>query len=609
MQNMVINTQGCFNLDVLMTPAGTAPAAPTTVKVDISRVNPATDVHVGSSMTNPTWVGLPTGYPMPVEYNIYSLYVPPLVPGSYYIVGDQGVIRSTINFIATLQIRFLVNGNWSNWQDIAKNSTVNAPAGATQAEVKLPEWFTYSGGNSGSNALILNTSTLIGTGNQSLYTLTQSGSYECQTMDGYGPNPTDITDFQLMFHVEQPTIITHPSSQSLTVGDNLSLSVAATGDNLSYQWKKDGNDIFEATNATYTKSNVQTGDAGSYVCTVSNAGGSVTSNAATVTVQTIPVTGVSLDKTTLNLTVGGSETLTATVAPANATNKNVTWSSNNSAVATVNASSGEVTAVTAGTATITATTQEGGFTASCNVTVVVPVTGVTLNKENITLTVGGSETLVATIAPANAANQNVTWSSNAPAVATVNNSGEVTAIAAGAAVITATTQDGGFTASCGVTVTDVAVAVTGVSLDKTTLSLTVGGSETLVATVAPTNAANPTVTWSSNAPAVATVNNSGEVTAIAAGDAVITATTQDGGFTASCGVMVEKAARLHKYLDYSVTDNTVKVWVAGAAEGETFTLQIDGTEAARWEFTIEGNRMYHLRAASTNVILEAWVKK
>ncbi|MDR0715099.1 MAG: hypothetical protein LBF89_12730 [Bacteroidales bacterium] len=69
------------------------------------------------------------------------------------------------------------------------------------------------------------------------------------------------------------------------------------------------------------------------------------------------------------------------------------------------------------------------------------------------------------------------------------------------------------------------------------------------------------------------------------------------------------ATRNHIYLDYSVTDNTVKVWVAGAAEGETFTLQIDGTDAARWEFTIEGNRMYHLRAASTNVILEAWVKK
>ena len=87
------------------------------------------------------------------------------------------------------------------------------------------------------------------------------------------------------------------------------------------------------------------------------------------TTTTVPVTGVTLNKTTLSLTVGGTETLTATVNPTNATNKTVAWSTSNAAVATVNSTSGTVTAVAAGTATITVTTADGNKTATCSVTV------------------------------------------------------------------------------------------------------------------------------------------------------------------------------------------------------------------------------------------------
>jgi LPXTG-motif cell wall-anchored protein len=259
----------------------------------------------------------------------------------------------------------------------------------------------------------------------------------------------------------------------------------------------------------------------------------------------VPVTGVSLDKTSLTLTTGKSGTLTATVAPANASNKAVTWASDNTSVATVD-QNGKVTAVSAGTATITVTTVDGSKTATCTVTVedeivTVPVTGVSLDKTSLTLTTGKSGTLTATVAPANASNKAVSWASSNTSVATVDQNGKVTAVSAGTATITVTTVDGSKTAACSVTVEDevVIVPVTGVSLDKTSITLTTGKSDTLTATVTPAGATNKAVTWASDNTAVATVDQNGKVTAVSAGTATITVTTVDGSKTAACSVTVE----------------------------------------------------------------------
>ena len=171
----------------------------------------------------------------------------------------------------------------------------------------------------------------------------------------------------------------------------------------------------------------------------------------------------------------------------------------------------------------------------------VPVTGVTLNKIVLELYMGGSETLKATITPAGATNQNVTWTSSKPTVATVDANGKVTAKSLGMADITVTTKDGGYTATCRVGVVRRPggdVSVTGVTLNKTTLKLSKGTSETLTATVAPTNATNKKVTWTSSDPAVATVDASGKVTGVAKGTATITVTTENGGHTATCAVEV-----------------------------------------------------------------------
>ena len=182
-------------------------------------------------------------------------------------------------------------------------------------------------------------------------------------------------------------------------------------------------------------------------------GGTLTGNV--IGTVNYKVTGVSLDKTTLNLNPGKEGTLTATITPDNATNQNVTWKSSDTKVATVD--NGLVTAVAEGTATITVTTADGGKTATCEVTVTqpakTPVTSVTLDKTSLTLDVGGSDTLTATVKPDNATTKTVTWSTSNENVATVDQNGNVKAVGAGTATVTAAASDGsGKTATCEVTV-------------------------------------------------------------------------------------------------------------------------------------------------------------
>lgn len=171
-----------------------------------------------------------------------------------------------------------------------------------------------------------------------------------------------------------------------------------------------------------------------------------------------------------------------------------------------------------------------------------PETGVTevkLDKSELILNVGQSEQLTATVLPEDAENKNVTWSSDNESIATVDTEGTVTAVAAGNARITVTTEDGGKKAYCRVMVAEEQISVTGVSLDKTELELKEGETATLTATVMPENATNKNVKWTTNDESVATVDAQGTVTAVAAGSATIVVTTEDGSKTATCAVSVK----------------------------------------------------------------------
>jgi uncharacterized protein YjdB len=171
----------------------------------------------------------------------------------------------------------------------------------------------------------------------------------------------------------------------------------------------------------------------------------------------------------------------------------------------------------------------------------IAVTGVTVSPATATLSVGATQQLTPTVAPANATNKTVSYSSNNTGVATVNGSGLVTAIASGTATITVTTQDGAKTATAVITVNTSNVAVTSVSLSPASATLSVGATQQLTPTVLPSNATNKTVSYASNNTGVATVNTSGLVTAVSNGTATITVTTTDGNKTSTAVITVSTA--------------------------------------------------------------------
>lgn len=298
----------------------------------------------------------------------------------------------------------------------------------------------------------------------------------------------------------------------------------------------------------------------------------------------VNVTGITVAPTSMSINRGSTGQITATVLPSNATNKTVTWSSSNTAIATVS-STGIVTGVAVGSATITATTQDGNKTATCSVTIAQGATNLAVNKpvtsssnESGYTASGANDGNIATrwsslfadpqwITIDLQANYNVNqvklnWEAASAKAYQIQVSGDN---ATWTTIYTATNAAGGVE-TLNITGTGryvrmygtarntaygyslwefevygtpaTVVAVTGVSLNTTNLSLVAGNTSQLTATVAPANATNKNVTWSSSNTAVATVSSNGLVTAVAQGSATITVTTQDGNKTATCTVAV-----------------------------------------------------------------------
>jgi hypothetical protein len=243
----------------------------------------------------------------------------------------------------------------------------------------------------------------------------------------------------------------------------------------------------------------------------------------------IPVTGITLNQTTLPLVLNTITTLVATVIPTNATNQTVRWSSNNASVATVN--NGQVTAVASGNAVITAMTADGGFMAICRITVplpIIPVTSMTLTPTTIILGIKQITTLTATILPANATNKTVTWTSSNPGIVSTNpesvdsNNVVVTAISTGQSIITATCNSVQTTARI-----IVVSPVINIQLVPASLLMTVGSSSRTSVIFHPIQSAVPIPSWTSSNPAVATVDSNGIVRALKLGSARITGTIND----------------------------------------------------------------------------------
>ena len=275
--------------------------------------------------------------------------------------------------------------------------------------------------------------------------------------------------------------------------------------------------------------------------------------------ETIKVESITLTPAAMTLNTNETGSITAEVAPADAEDKSLTWTSSDANVATVDGN-GKVTAVAGGTATITATANDGsGVKASCSVTVKQPVTSLKISKTALTLDNGKSAALTVTVGPSDANNKTLKWTSNNTAVATVTSTGTVKGVGKGTATITAAATDGsGKKVTCSVTVKQ---PVTSLKISKTALTLDKGKSGALTVTVGPSNANNKTLKWTSSNTAVATVTSTGTVKGVSKGTATITAAATDGsGKKVTCSVTVKQPVTGLKISRTSLVLNRGKTW-------------------------------------------------
>ncbi len=279
------------------------------------------------------------------------------------------------------------------------------------------------------------------------------------------------------------------------------------------------------------------------------------------------VTGITLDKTSINLYIGKSSTLIATVTPSTAADKSVIWTSSDPSVAMVS-TKGVIEAISEGTCTIEATTNDGGYTASCEVEVKpILINSIKFDKTNLSLNEGATDIISATVSPEDATEKSLTWTSSVDSVATVDEFGKIKALKKGTTTIKATANDGsGQYATCSVTVKR---PVSSITIEPASLIIHTGESKTLTATVAPETATNTSCTWSSSNTSVATVSTSGVVKGIARGTVIITATAKDGsGAVGTCEVEVRQ------YVTSITLDKTSLV----LNEGESSTVSASSVQ-------------------------------
>ena len=306
------------------------------------------------------------------------------------------------------------------------------------------------------------------------------------------------------------------------------------------------NDIYEGTDTAFEDKDLTSGK---YVYTVkaildeNEADANLYSNSVSEESEAViipePVTGIEVanDYQHMGLFVGGSGKIRYSVLPGNATNTNVTFKSLNEKVATVDAN-GVVTGVSEGNADIVITTEEGGFEAKCTVRVDgIDARGIErVGDKTVTMGLNQTRQLQVKITPSDTTNKNVQWTSSNNSVATVDSNGVVTSKNSGSTIITATTHNGLKTEFF----IEVETSVTNITLNSNEINLNPGGTFKLDATVNPSNASNKNIKWISANESIATVDQSGNVTADVAGTTYISAVSADGKVIATCTVNVSK---------------------------------------------------------------------
>ena len=376
--------------------------------------------------------------------------------------------------------------------------------------------------------------------------------------DGINNKPVEstITDATVEVILPLESISLSTTASELMVGETANLTVKYTPEGTNQK----GVTYTSSDEKVATVSNGVVTAVGKGTATITATGANNTTSSVTITVKQ-PVTGVTLNKTTLELEKDQTEKLVATVLPTNADgDKTVTWNSDNNAVATVS-QDGTVTAVGKGSCNITATTQNGK-TATCKVTVGVPLKSISFKDDVTSKTMNKGEefTLEVVYNPADTdADKTITWSSTDTSVATVEN-GKVTAIGGGETEIKATTVNG-LEAICKV---KVEVPLTSISI-KTETSIQFGQTEKLEVTYNPVDTtADKTIAWESADEAIAKVSTDGTIEGVGVGETTITATASNGQ-KVTCKVTVLPV----ELNSISITEQNI---ILNKGENETLTV-------------------------------------
>ena len=348
----------------------------------------------------------------------------------------------------------------------------------------------------------------------------------------------------------------------------------ATADNKNVIWQSTNDDVATVDSAGKITAN-KGGEAKVTVISVEN--NDITDECMITVVQ--PVTGIFINKSSVELTEDESELLVATIIPEDASNNNVNWTSSDISVAMVSPD-GTVYGIKAGQATIMATTVDGGFVALCKVTVkpkTIYVSNIELSVNSETMGVGETLQLNARITPENASNKTIIWTSTNPSIANVNATGLVTAIAEGETQIIATTSDGSkLSAICEINVKKQFITISKIQVTPPNVTIPVGHTMNLNVIIAPDEATNKTIKWSSTNPTVATVSELGVVSAISDGDATIIASTQDGSnLSGTCQIEVYTETILVECINLNST--TIEGAINDIYEIEAIVLPANAT--------------------------------
>ncbi|WP_394749306.1 Ig-like domain-containing protein [Spongiimicrobium salis] len=400
-------------------------------------------------------------------------------------------------------------------------------------------------------------------------------------------------------------IVLSPSSLSLDEGESANLTTQIFPSNATNQditWSSSNSNIVTV-NQNGQLVALQQGTATIGVITADGGFGDTTTVTVNGAVQNlIPITRIRVNPQAISIDEGDTVNLSAQISPSNATNRNLLWSSANPAIATVD-QNGRVTAIREGNVRIAARTQDGtNLLSDAQVEVLdapqntVAVSGISTSPDTASINEGEGITLSAQISPSNATNQGVDWSSSNNNIASVDQNGRVTGIAAGNVIITGRTVDGGFVDTTSLEVVNNSIPVTRIRVEPQSLTMNAGESTLLSVSISPSNATNRNLLWSSANSAIATVDQNGRVQARREGVVRIAAVTQDGTNLLSDAVVQVLEADCEA--DYVEENNLVVIeaenlnFPAGWSR-ETATSGFSGDSYLEWEggnnFNTPGN--------------------